>query len=109
MTEEPQNKRNKTWRWLKRPETTAEEFIELKRSFVRRWISYLAMTFLFFGSGALVGWLIVLNDVDHALQVFYTVLPIASGVIGYWFAEQRIGKNNRNNNKDEKKENHTVE
>lgn len=88
--------KNKRWTWAfpKRPVTTPEEFIELKRSRVRRWISYFAMVFLFFGSGALISWLLYLKDVDHALQVFNTILPIASGVIGYWFAEQRMGKKN---------------
>ena len=93
--------KRKSWSLLRRPETTLEVFIELKRSFVRRWISYLGMTFLFFGSAGLIGWLIILDDVDHALQVFYTVLPIASGVIGYWFAEQRIRKQNGKPDKEE--------
>ena len=88
----------------KRPITTSEKFIELKRSQVRRIISYSATTFLFGGSIALGIWLLVgfdTPDVDHAMQVFNTVLPIATGIIGYWFAEQ----NNKKNRKDEDYEN----
>lgn len=52
------------------------------------------MAFLFLGSAGLIVWLMLCRDKDHALQVFNTILPIASGVIGYWFAEQRQNQNN---------------
>ncbi|MXX94267.1 MAG: hypothetical protein F4039_09955 [Gammaproteobacteria bacterium] len=99
MTEEPQTKRSKSWRLPKRPETSVEEFIELKRSFVRRCVSYLAMTSLFVGSPILIVYLLHLEKVDEALQVFNIVLPIASGVIGYWFAEQHIRSQNSEENR----------
>lgn len=85
---------------------TVDELIELRRSRVRRWISYSAMGFLFIGGAVFIGYLTVTNgdtkagtQLGMAHDLFMTIIPIASGIIGYWFAEQR--KNGNGGNKGE--------
>lgn len=88
------SERRRSWFQVKRPVVTSEEYIELKRSRVRRMISYAALTFVFLGGGILIGILMLhFNDKSGAINVFNTILPIASGVIGYWFAEKQYAKN----------------
>lgn len=71
---------------------------EVAKSRVRVWVTHLAATFVFGGGAALVlvlgtGWV----DADQAnvvamKEVFMTVLPIATGVITYWFADRAASK-----------------
>lgn len=78
------------------------EFIEAKRqlakSRVRVWVTYLAAGFVFAGGALLVlalgaGWVTAGEDNVVAMkEVFMTVLPIATGVITYWFADRAATK-----------------
>jgi hypothetical protein len=78
------------------------EFIEarkeLAKSRVRVWITYLAAAFVFGGGAVLVlalgaGWVNAEDaNVGAMKDVFMTVLPIATGVITYWFADRAASK-----------------
>lgn len=70
-----------------------KQTIEEKRSAVRRWVTYIATFYIFGGSAALIAalWIDDLNveKLKIAKEVFYTVLPVATGVITYWFASRK--------------------
>ena len=78
------------------------ELIEAKRqlakSRVRVWVTYLAAGFVFGGGALLVlalgaGWVKAGDaNVIAMKEVFMTVLPIATGVITYWFADRAATK-----------------
>ena len=67
--------------------------IEDKRSAVRRWVTYTATFYTFGGSATLIAalWVDGLDEgkLKIAKEVFYTVLPVATGVITYWFASRK--------------------
>ena len=79
---------------------TTGEKIALIRSWVRVWVTYAAAAYVF-GGGL---WMIYVvsvykfkDDVDqqaieHMKDIFLAVLPIATGVITYWFASVGRGK-----------------
>ena len=75
--------------WRK-PEKTMS--IDDRRSMVRVWVTHMAAWYVFGGSVALIGFLWVLGPgdprMDVAKDVFMTVLPVATGVITYWFANR---------------------
>ena len=69
---------------------TLEERLEERRSRVRRWTSYAAVAFLFGGGAGIIGYILwEFRDIDKAIDLFMMIVPIASGIIGYWFAEQK--------------------
>lgn len=73
---------------------TFDERIQNRRSKVRAWISALAMIFVFVGGFGMIAFLLLIDDdIDSALNVFNIVFPVATGVIGYWFAEATSPKN----------------
>ena len=70
-------------------EKSLDEKIQNRRSVVRVSISILAMLFVFGGGSGMIAFLLfVEKDVDAAFNLFNIVFPVATGVIGYWFAEQ---------------------
>ena len=74
--------------------------IEDKRSAVRRWATYTATFYAFGGSLALIAALWI-DDLDAeklkiAKEVYYTVLPVATGVITYWFASRKPPDSSKN-------------
>ena len=62
------------------------------KSRVRVKITYGAALFLFAGSAGLIIWLMCKDKPDIAVTVFNTVLPVATGIITYWFST----RSNRN-------------
>ena len=98
--------------WLNRQEVewTHHEFLEFRRSKVRMWTTYLAMLFLFGVGGFFVASLAFLESVWHlenttttgnttvvkylfdketfdaAKDIFTLILPVATGIVGFWFA-----------------------
>ena len=69
--------------------------IEEKRSNVRRYVTYIATFYVFIGSAMLIAslWIEKLDaeKLEIAKEIFYTVLPVATGVITYWFATRKSG------------------
>ena len=66
-----------------------EEKIQNRRSWVRVAISILAMLFVFVGGSSMIVYLVwAADDFEHGINVFNIVFPVATGVIGYWFADQ---------------------
>ena len=85
---------------VKRDETPEliEARKELAKSRVRVCVTHLAAAFVFGGGAVLVlalgaGWVNAGDaNVIAMKEVFMTVLPIATGVITYWFADRAASK-----------------
>ena len=67
---------------------TPQEKQEISKSRVRVWVTYVATLFLFGVSTGLIIWFMSGSnpDTDKAMTVFNTILPVATGVVTYWFA-----------------------
>ena len=81
-----------------------EEQLEGRRSRVRICATYIALAWIFVGS---VGLAITLALVDmdestigHIRDVFFTVLPVATGIVTYWFASRRPKETGRSKDED---------
>ena len=59
---------------------------EIKKSKVRIHITYVATAFIFLGGGFLVAWFVSKGQQEDAMDVFNIILPIAAGIVTYWFA-----------------------
>ena len=70
-----------------------EEKLKLKRSQVRVYVTYIATGFVFFGSATLILWLMYCKMFVQAKDLFLGVLPVATGIITYWFADRSRSKN----------------
>ena len=73
-------------------ETKQEKTIEERKSEVRVYVTKWAALYVFLGSTALivvslVNW-VESDSLQVAKDVFMTVLPVATGVITYWFASR---------------------
>ena len=72
---------------------TSEELVEQRRSRVRVIVTYAAAAYIFLGSGALIAALWVENipaeKLSTAKDVFTMVMPVAAGIIAYWFASRK--------------------
>ena len=73
---------------------TTKERIEERRSLVRVWVTYLAAIYAFAGSGILIVAALSFKNLDAAMlnaakDLFMTVLPVATGIITYWFASRK--------------------
>ena len=66
---------------------------ESNRSRVRIWVTYIAAVYVFAGSSILICslWIDQVDDkkLSIAKDIFFTVLPIATGIITYWFASRK--------------------
>ena len=73
---------------------------ERSKSKVRIRITQFAAIFLFGFSMLLIGWL-MLNHTEengymtYAMRIFYSVLPVAAGIITYWFSARSNEKHQR--------------
>ncbi len=65
---------------------TDQQKQELRKSRVRVSVTYAATLFLFGGA-----FVLMLVKPDEATDIFFTVLPVASGIISYWFATRGGG------------------
>ena len=77
--------------------------IENRKSAVRVFVTQVATVWVFAGSGILIVGLLFLSVDAEKLQIgkdiFMTVLPIATGIITYWFASR--GLSSKNDSEDE--------
>ena len=67
---------------------THQEDLDKNRSLVRIWVTY-AATFYAFGVGACLLFLGDKKYFTEAKELYLSVLPIATGVITYWFASRQ--------------------
>ena len=72
---------------------TVREQIEMRRSKVRIWVTYSAALYVFLGSLVLILAFAIAGaegtGLTLAKEVFTMVLPIATGIITYWFASRK--------------------
>ena len=60
---------------------------EIKKSYVRICVTYIATTFIFgVGIGLILFFTLIEEEPRQAMRVFHAVLPIAAGIVTYWFA-----------------------
>ena len=76
-----------------------KEKLEFKKEAIKSWvrvvITYIAALFLFVGGTLFILYLLNTKQVDKALNLFNTLLPVAAAIISYWFAGRSIqGKEN---------------
>lgn len=85
--------------------------IDERKSRVRVWVTKAAATWVFVGSAAIVAalWIEELDadKLQAAKDIYMTVLPVATGVITYWFASRGIS--NRGNEPPDPKTEKVVE
>ncbi len=67
--------------------------MDVMRSFVRICVTYIAAGFAFGGGGLLIYWILTTEEFDEtkfnaAKDLFMLILPVATGVITYWFASR---------------------
>lgn len=78
---------------------SSKEANEARRSLVRIVVTYIAAAYVFGGSTLLIGalWLDQLDDekLNIAKDIFMMVLPVATGVITYWFASRKPSEENK--------------
>ena len=67
---------------------THQEELDKNRSRVRIWVTY-AATFYAFGMGALLLYSADKPYFKEAKELYLSVLPIATGIITYWFASRK--------------------
>ena len=71
---------------------------EIRRSLVRVWVTRCAAAYMFGGSTLLIValWIDAVDGdkLQIAKDVFLTVLPVATGIVSYWFAGRRPTSNN---------------
>ena len=60
--------------------------LEARRSRVPVFVTYVAAGFLFVGGALLMLLFMYQEQYEQAEKVFYTILPVSSGIISYWFA-----------------------
>ena len=89
------------WEWLKRVlcgdmKMTVEERRQDRRSKVRVTVTYWAALYIFGGAAVLIAlalWGNLTKDnFDIVREIFTLALPIATGVITYWFATRQQGQ-----------------
>ena len=68
---------------------------EIKTSKVRVNITYGATSFIFVGGAFLIIWFVATKQEEDAMAVFNTILPIAAGIVTYWFATRSNRKTNK--------------
>lgn len=72
--------------------------METTKSLVRVGVTWIAALYVFIGSGALIAFFLLSEEstkenfqgaFQEAKDLFMLVLPIATGIITYWFAERK--------------------
>lgn len=89
--------------WFNPSNRTPQEQIDLRRSWVRVVVTYCAMGFVFLVSPVLMGVLIYKGENDKALTLFNTILPVATGVISFWFATRSVAQQPQTTEQDKDK------
>ena len=70
----------------------ADKDLARRKSQVRVRVTYIAAGYVFIGAIILIIGALVCDNVTTAKDIFLSVLPIATGVITYWFADRSRGK-----------------
>ena len=91
MTETVKNRIVKTWwdKCLGLDGMTVDDRKELRRNLVRIWVTYGAAFYLFILGPIFCVILFTrtpTSSLDAAKDLFLAILPIASGIVAYWFA-----------------------
>ena len=73
----------------KRQAMEQRDELELRRSKVRVYVTYIAAGFIFVGGGAFIAVLLFLKEIDSAKDIFMAILPLATSVVTYWFATRQ--------------------
>ena len=94
MSDETQPQHVKKWWDMSNNGYTADERKELRRNRVRVLVTYAAAVYLFVFGPAMVWVLFMSPDVAKdnviaAKDMFMGLLPIASGIVAYWFATRK--------------------
>ena len=92
---------------------TVDETLSLRRSGVRRYVTYGAAAYLFLGGLVMVcvvaygsaGEDSIPVNIMAAKDVFMSIVPVASGIVAYWFATR--GKPSENGDGDKKQGSNT--
>lgn len=63
-----------------------QDKLNLRKSRVRVVVTYLAASFLFLVGPVFSGWLFFCGDKQKAIDLFMTILPVASAIVSFWFA-----------------------
>lgn len=71
---------------------------EFNKSRVRIIVTYVATVFIFGGGLTLIIWFNILEKYDKAIQIFNIILPIAAGIVTYWFATRSNRSKNDSDN-----------
>ena len=66
--------------------------LKQRRSEVRVYVTYLAAAFVFLGGGIMIAVALFTHQGDLAKDLFFTILPIGTGVITFWFAGRSAEK-----------------
>ena len=66
--------------------------LDLNRSHVRIMITHTASLFVFGGGALMILALFILKQHDMARDLFFTILPIGTATITYWFAGRSAEK-----------------
>ena len=96
MTDKAPPKRVKKWRDMSKDGYTADERKELRRNLVRVMVTYAAAGYLFL-FGPVMVWILYKSPTSAtdnfiaAKDMYMALLPIASGIVAYWFATRQTG------------------
>ena len=66
-----------------------EDRITIRRNWVRILVTYIATGFIFIGGIGLIGLALYSSiDVEKAKDIYLSILPVATGIIAYWFGSR---------------------
>ena len=83
------------------PSDSGNSLVEERRSRVRVNVTYMAAVFLFVGGALFIGLAVFMYresdtttvvQFEFARDIFFHIVPIASGILGYWFANRTATK-----------------
>jgi hypothetical protein len=63
--------------------------LEIKRSAVRRWVTYMATLTLFSTLLGIAGWAAYYDDLETIKWIVPLTIAAASPIIGFWFGERK--------------------
>ncbi len=67
---------------------------ELSKSRVRVKVTYIATAFIFLVGFVVIIWLMIEPDRGDPMDVYNLILPIAAGIVTYWFATRSNKRDN---------------
>ena len=97
MSEQPEQKTKGAGELTPQKVQEAKEKRENRKSWVRVIVTYVAAGFIFIGGGSLIVIFSLKGKEDEAMNVFNIILPIAAGIVTYWFATRSNQKTNKDN------------